>query len=43
MKKIILLFSGATLIALLFTACGTTQECPAYGETLAAPEIVNIA
>ena len=32
MKKIVLFFVVAFAFALIVSACGTTKECPAYGQ-----------
>lgn len=43
MKTILLLLTGCSLIATLMTACGTTQECPAYGQNTTTVETTSQA
>lgn len=33
MKKFVIIFFAAVVIALLAASCGATTDCPAYGET----------
>lgn len=40
MKKIALVFVAAMTVAMVVSACSTSQECPAYSQAESATEAV---
>lgn len=38
MKKIVILVASLAAAALFLTSCGSSQECPAYGQAIVAAD-----